>query len=218
MRLSELVEFMAAMSLFFAILQTASHRLDFAIKTYTFQSLALAITMFLSVFYYFDYELILSAIFTLLIKGVLIPIVMKKITDKIVEDEYVKPFINFTYSILICVFIVIFSFYAMGSSISSVSGSSVMQKVLSMAISIIFVGTFLMFARKKALIQIIGFLTLENGIILGATSTVKGLPLIVEVGVFFDVFVGAIMAGILIFHIKDTFDSIDTSKLSDLKE
>lgn len=216
--LSEFVEFMAALSLFFAILQTASHRLDFAIKTYTFQSLALSITMFLSVFYYFDYELIISAVLTLLIKAILIPNVMKKITEKIVEDESVKPFINFTYSILICVFIVIFSFYAMSSTFYSVSSSSMMQKILAIAVAIIFVGIFLMFARKKALIQVIGFLTLENGIILGATSTVKGLPLIVEVGVFFDVFVGAIMAGILIFHIKDTFDSLDTSKLSDLKE
>jgi hydrogenase-4 component E len=216
--LSEFVEFMAALSLFFAILQTASHRLDFAIKTYTFQSLALSITMFLSVFYYFDYELILSAVLTLLIKAILIPNVMKKITEKIVEDESVKPFINFTYSILICVFIVIFSFYAMSNTFYSVSSSSMMQKILAIAVAIIFVGIFLMFARKKALIQVIGFLTLENGIILGATSTVKGLPLIVEVGVFFDVFVGAIMAGILIFHIKDTFDSLDTSKLSDLKE
>ncbi len=216
--LSEFVEFMAALSLFFAILQTASHRLDFAIKTYTFQSLALSITMFLSVFYYFDYELIISAVLTLLIKAILIPNVMKKITEKIVEDESVKPFINFTYSILICVFIVIFSFYAMSNTFYSVSSSSMMQKILAIAVAIIFVGIFLMFARKKALIQVIGFLTLENGIILGATSTVKGLPLIVEVGVFFDVFVGAIMAGILIFHIKDTFDSLDTSKLSDLKE
>ncbi|MGC8650569.1 MAG: hydrogenase [Hydrogenobaculum sp.] len=216
--LSEFVEFMAALSLFFAILQTASHRLDFAIKTYTFQSLALSITMFLSVFYYFDYELIISAVLTLLIKAILIPNVMKKITEKIVEDESVKPFINFTYSILICVFIVIFSFYTMSNTFYSVSSSSMMQKILAMAVAIIFVGIFLMFARKKALIQVIGFLTLENGIILGATSTVKGLPLIVEVGVFFDVFVGAIMAGILIFHIKDTFDSLDTSKLSDLKE
>ncbi|MGC8588594.1 MAG: hydrogenase [Hydrogenobaculum sp.] len=216
--LSEFVEFMAALSLFFAILQTASHRLDFAIKTYTFQSLALSITMFLSVFYYFDYELIISAVLTLLIKAILIPNVMKKITEKIVEDESVKPFINFTYSILICVFIVIFSFYTMSNTFYSMSSSSMMQKILAMAVAIIFVGIFLMFARKKALIQVIGFLTLENGIILGATSTVKGLPLIVEVGVFFDVFVGAIMAGILIFHIKDTFDSLDTSKLSDLKE
>jgi len=216
--LSEFVEFMAALSLFFAILQTASHRLDFAIKTYTAQSIALSITMFLSVFYYFEYELILSAVLTLLIKGILIPFVMKKITDKIVEDENVKPFINFTYSVLICIFIVIFSFYITSNTFYRSTENGAMQKVLAIGLSIIFIGIFLMLARKKALIQIIGFLTLENGIILGATSTVKGLPLIVEIGVFFDVFVGAIMAGILVFHIKDTLESIDTSKLSDLKE
>jgi Hydrogenase 4 membrane component (E) len=170
------------------------------------------------VFYYFDYELILSAVLTLLIKGILIPFVMKKITDKIVEDENVKPFVNFTYSVLICIFIVIFSFCITSNTFYRSTDNDTMQKVLAIGLSIIFVGIFLMLARKKALIQIIGFLTLENGIILGATSTVKGLPLIVEIGVFFDVFVGAIMAGILIFHIKDTLESIDTSKLSDLKE
>lgn len=215
MSIDGFVELMGAVSLFFAILQTSSHRLDFAIKTYITQSSFLALTMFLSAFYYLDYGLILSAVLTLLIKAILIPYVLKKIVSN-TEDEQVKPFINFTYSILLSTFIVLFSFYI--TSGIFLNGAFLTQKLLPIGISIIFIGIFLMIARKKALIQIIGFLTLENGIVLSATSTVKGLPTIVEIGVFFDVFVGALMAGILLYHIKDTFDSLDTTKLSDLKE
>lgn len=215
MNIGNFVELMGALSLFFAILQTASHRLDFAIKTYRTQSAFLGITMFLSAFYYFAYDLILSAVLTLLIKAMLIPMVLNKIVST-AEDEQVKPFINFTYSILFSTLIVLFSFYSTSSI--SLNGEFLTQKLLPIGISIIFIGVFLMLARKKALIQIIGFLTLENGIVLSATSTVKGLPIIVEIGVFFDVFVGALMAGVLLYHIKDTFESIDTTKLSDLKE
>jgi Hydrogenase 4 membrane component (E) len=59
---------------------------------------------------------------------------------------------------------------------------------------------------------------MENGILLAGTSLTKGMPMIVEIGVFFDVFVGVLMAGVLVFQIKTTVESIDTSRLSDLKE
>jgi hydrogenase-4 component E len=72
--------------------------------------------------------------------------------------------------------------------------------------------------RKKAVTQVIGFLVMENGLFLGATAAAYGMPLIVELGVFFDVLVGALIVGIYSHRLQDAFDSVDTSKLTALKE
>jgi hydrogenase-4 component E len=75
-----------------------------------------------------------------------------------------------------------------------------------------------MIARKKAVTQVIGFLVMENGLFLGATVAAHGMPLIVELGVFFDVLVAALIIGIYAHRLQDAFDSVDTSKLTSLKE
>jgi hydrogenase-4 component E len=72
-------------------------------------------------------------------------------------------------------------------------------------------------SRRKALSQIIGFLVLENGIALLAALGTYGIPLIVELGVFLDVLMGFLVMQILVYQIKDTFESIDVEQLSHLR-
>ena len=66
--------------------------------------------------------------------------------------------------------------------------------------------------------QLVGFLVMENGLFLGATAATYGMPLIVELGVFFDVLIAALIAGIYTNRLQDAFDSVDTSHLTVLKE
>jgi hydrogenase-4 component E len=75
-----------------------------------------------------------------------------------------------------------------------------------------------MIARKKALTQVIGFLVMENGLFLGATAAVYGMPLIVELGVFFDLLVGVLIIGIYTHQLQDTLDNVETVKLTTVKE
>ena len=85
-------------------------------------------------------------------------------------------------------------------------------------LAIVLIGFFTMIARQKAVTQMIAFLVMENGLFLGATAATYGMPLIVELGVFFDVLVAALIAGIYTNRLQDAFDSVDTSRLSELKE
>jgi hydrogenase-4 component E len=79
------------------------------------------------------------------------------------------------------------------------------------------IGFFMMVNRRKALTQVLALLSLENGIFLAAISLTYGMPMIVEVGIFFDVLVGAMVLAILVYRIRETFDSMDVSRLSRLK-
>ncbi len=72
-------------------------------------------------------------------------------------------------------------------------------------------------SRRKALMQVLALLSLENGLFLAAISLTYGMPMIVELGVFFDLLVAVMVLGILVYRIQETFDSMDVSKLSKLR-
>jgi hydrogenase-4 component E len=89
--------------------------------------------------------------------------------------------------------------------------------VLSVSIAVMLIGLFIMMTRKKALTQIVGLLTIENGVFLSGLSITYGMPLIVEVGIFFDILVAALILGVFVFRINQTFDSINVDALRRLK-
>jgi hydrogenase-4 component E len=92
------------------------------------------------------------------------------------------------------------------------------NNTLAIAITLVLTGFFLMINRRKAISQVIGLLTVENGVMLAAIAlTTYGMPLVVEFGIFFDVLVAVMILGILIYRIRETFASMDTSKLNQLK-
>lgn len=86
-----------------------------------------------------------------------------------------------------------------------------------MALSLLLVGMLLMLTRRLAISQIVGFLVLENGIFLYALTQTSGMPLIVEMGVVFDVLVGVMVAGLVIFRLNRSFEHVDVTKLTGLK-
>jgi hydrogenase-4 component E len=76
----------------------------------------------------------------------------------------------------------------------------------------------MMIVRRKAVPQVIGFLSMENGLFFAATSATYGMPLVVELGVALDVLVAAFVFGIFFFHIRETFDSLDIRHMEKLKQ
>jgi hydrogenase-4 component E len=86
------------------------------------------------------------------------------------------------------------------------------------AIALMLVGLLMMVTRRKALSQVLGLLTLENGIYLAALVATRGLPLAVELAVAFDVLVGALLLAILTQRISQTFRSTNTDRLNALRD
>jgi len=85
------------------------------------------------------------------------------------------------------------------------------------AFATLFIGFLLLVSRKKAITQVVGYLVMENGIFLFALLLLETTPLLVELGIFLDIFVGVFIMGIVINHIQSEFDHMDTSQLTTLK-
>lgn len=90
--------------------------------------------------------------------------------------------------------------------------------VFPAALSVVLIGFLLLVSRTRAVLQVVGFLVLENGIFLFGMTIVSEFPVTVEMGVLLDLLVGVFVMGIMIYHINRTFDHIDTRVLSTLKD
>jgi hydrogenase-4 component E len=88
---------------------------------------------------------------------------------------------------------------------------------IPIAMAIVFISLFIIVSRKKAVSQIVGFLMLENGIALLAVLGSYGVPLIVELGVSLDALMGFLVMQVFVYHIHETFESIDVEQLNRLR-
>jgi len=79
-------------------------------------------------------------------------------------------------------------------------------------------GLLMMVTRQQAVVQVIGFMSMENGLFLAAVAATHGMPLVVELGIAFDVLVAAVIFGVFFFHIRENIDSLDVDRLNLLTE
>ncbi len=149
------------------------------------------------------------------LKGIAFPALLLRLRARADYNREVQPFVSFVMSIL-------FGIFALGLSVwlTSEMKPALPQApfvMLDSSIFLILVGLFLIISRRNALMQVIGYLVLENGIFVFGVITVVGTPLLVELGVLLDAFVGVFVMGIAIFHINREFGSIEVDRLSALK-
>ncbi len=90
--------------------------------------------------------------------------------------------------------------------------------LVPIALSTVIIGLVVLTTRSKAISQVVGYLVLENGIFVFGLSQAERVPFLVELGVLLDVFVGIFIMGIVVFHINRAFDSLDSTRLSELKD
>ena len=91
-------------------------------------------------------------------------------------------------------------------------GRASLREDLAFALSIVLLGLLMMVTRRNAVSQVIGFMSLENGLVLAATGA-RGMPLVVEISVAFSVLIAFIVIGIFLFRIRERFDSVDLQAL-----
>jgi len=96
--------------------------------------------------------------------------------------------------------------------------SSVARGTLGIALACVLLSFMMMITRAKAIPQVIGFLSMENGLFFAATSATYGMPMVVELGIALDVLVGMLILGVFFFQIREQFDSLDLKHLEKLKE
>lgn len=163
---------------------------------------------------HFDFMLI-TFVLTFWLKVIFIPNLLHRLQTKVpykVEKDF---FVNIPLSILICCGLFVLSWFV-GEHIEPLDSSGA-KIYFATSLAVILIGLFFMVSRKKAIGQIIGFLTMENGIFIAAVLLTLGMPMIVELGLFFDLLTAVIIMGAFIFKISDRFEHIDLNKLKNLK-
>lgn len=157
----------------------------------------------------------LVAALTLAGKVLLLPRLLTGLVRRIQIVEEIEPLINAPTSMLICGGLTVLG-YVVARPFTTLEKLG--NNTLAIAITLLLTGFFLMFNRRKAITQVLALLSVENGVMLAAVAlTTYGMPLVVELGIFFDVMVAVMVLAILVYRIRETFASMDTSKLTQLK-
>ena len=210
---SKIMQLLIAFILVSTFMILGSTRLYSCVRAFGIQSFLLACVAGIVAYSTGKNDIYIVALLTLIIKSVVIPYIFIYIIREIKVKREVELYINISPSIIIGGILVVISYYLI-RSISIISELS--SLALSASVSLVSIGLFIMISRKKALMQMLGILVMENGLFLGAISLTNGMPLLVELGIFFDVLIGVLIMGILIFRINKTFESIDTDMLKTL--
>ena len=163
-----------------------------------------------------DWQIILLAVATVAGKGVLIPTLLRKAMRTVYISRELEPLIGFVPSILLGAVGAIFAL-AVTEALPLLPGDA-QSLLVPAALATMFSGVILLVGRSKAISQVCGYLILENGIYLFGLLLVASMPLTVEAGVLLDLTAGVFIIGIVIDRIQRAFDSLDTRKLTALRE
>ncbi len=214
-----LIDSLAAVFLLLAILAVASGRVVSLVRLFSLQSIVLGLTAAAVASLTGSEHIYLVAALTIALKGVLIPWGLRYVIDKIGVHKEVEPLIQLPASLLVCGVLTVLSFYIVQPFVTGpeVLGT-ITKNLLPISLAVVFIGFFMMIARKKAITQIIGLLIMENGLFMAAYAVAYGMPFIVELGVFFDILAAALILGVLAFRINRTFDTVDTTILRRLHD
>ena len=212
----QLINLFAAVLLLLAFAMISQRRILSLIHLFTLQGAALATATALVGYATHQHHLYLSAGLTLALKVFLIPWMLHRVIDRLNVRWDVETLINIPTTMLIGILLVIFAFH-LALPISQLS-SSIARGTLGIALACMLMSFMMMITRSKAVPQVIGFLSMENGLFFAATAATYGMPMVVELGIALDVLVGILILGVLMFQIREQFDSLDIRHLEKLKE
>jgi hydrogenase-4 component E len=163
----------------------------------------------------FEPHILGLSIGTFAVKALLLPYLLSRAIREAAVRREIEPLIGFAPSLLLGAVAVALAF-----SIAPrlpLPGLQT-QMLVPVSLSTVVIGLLVLTTRKKAITQVVGYLILENGIFVFGLSQVQRVPFLVEVGVLLDIFVGVFIMGIVVFHINREFDSLDSARLTELRD
>ena len=180
------------------------------INIFALQAVALMLAVFWQGYVQNAPSLFVTALIALVVKAVIIPIALRRIVVRLGVDRTIETVVGIGPTMLAGMGLVALSMVVMLEVTSA--ADPLTREDMALALSVILLGLLIMVTRRYAVTQVIGFMSIENGLILAAAG-VRGMPLIVEISVAFSVLVAFIVIGIFLFRIRERFDSIDVQAL-----
>ena len=207
---------LAALVLFLSFAMLGETRLPNMIKMFAWQGALLALTTVLVAMDSGHGHLYLSAALTLALKAALIPWMLHRLMLRLNVPRQEEPLGHPTIVLLAGAALVLFS-YSVSAPVVQLS-FHVARNTLAISMAVVLVGMLLMITRRTAMAQVVGFMSIENGLFFAAVAATYGMPLIIELGIAFDVLVAAVIFGVFFFRIRDSIDTLDVDRMNRLRE
>ena len=159
-------------------------------------------------------HLYVTAAIALVLKAIVIPVALHRVVARLGIHRTIETVVGIGPTMLAGMGLVALSMVVMLKATAAADPLS--REDLAFALSVVLLGLMMMVTRRNAVSQVVGFMSLENGLILAATGA-KGMPLVVEISVAFSVLVAFIVIGVFLFRIRERFDSVDSQALDDFR-
>ena len=190
-------------------------RLYSLLNTFALQAILLSLAVAWQAYVQGAHHLYASAALALVFKGMIVPWALHRIVQRLGIHREVETVAGVVPTMLAGMGLVALSILLM-LQLTATAESAIAREDLAFALSVILLGMLMMVTRRNAVTQVVGFMSLENGLILAAAGA-QGMPLVVEISVAFSVLIAMIVIGVFLFRIRERFDSVDLEALDDFR-
>lgn len=189
-------------------------RLFALLNMFTLHALVLAASVAWQAYIQGAEHLYVTAAIALLFKAIIIPLALHRMIVKLGVHRDIETAVGVGQTMVAGMGLVALSMALMFNVTSE--ADPLVREDLAFSLSVVLLGLLIMVTRRNAVSQIVGFMSLENGLVLAATGA-KGMPLVVEISVAFSVLVAFIVIGAFLFRIRERFDSVDVGALDEFR-
>ncbi len=193
-----------------------SSRVNVSIRVVAFQGLLLGLLPIVVSHGHISSGIWLIALSGIILKGIMLPLLLNSVLHRTGNRRENKPFVGFSMSIMSGIMMLGLAVWL--TRYLGISEDVPSAILTSTGIYLVFIGMFLMIGRRKAIMQSLAYLVLENGVYAVGIGIHLEFPIIIELGVLLDVFVGVFLMADLLYNIDSEFKHTDADKLSELSE
>jgi hydrogenase-4 component E len=193
-----------------SFLELYQDRLYALLNVYAVHALVLAASVAWQAFIQDAPHLYVTALIALVFKAIVIPVALHRIIVRLGIHREIETVVGVGPAMLAGMGLVALSMVVM---LRVTPGADPLAREdLAFALAVVLLGLLMMITRRNAVSQVVGFMSLENGLVLAATGA-KGMPLVVEISIAFSILIAFIVIGIFLFRIRERFDTVDVQVL-----
>ena len=193
-----------------SFLQLYQDRLYALLNIYALHALVLALSVAWQALIQNAPHLYVTALIALVFKAIIIPVVLHRMIVRLGIHREIEKVVGVGTAMLFGMGLVALSMVVMLRATHE--ADPLAREDLAFALAVVLLGLLMMVTRRNVVSQVVGFMSLENGLVLAATGA-KGMPLVVEISVAFSILIAFIVIGIFLFRIRERFDTVDVQAL-----
>ena len=210
----DVAHFLAGGMLILSFVLLYQDRIAATLNVFAMQSIVLALSVVWQALIQDAVHLLVTALVALVVKGIVIPAALRRIVRRLNIHREIEQVIGGGPAMLTALGLVVLSYLLVlpaGQSAGALA-SPLARGDTAFALAVILIGMLMMITRRNAVTQVVGFMSMENGLVLAATGA-KGMPLVVEISVAFSILISFTVFGVFLFRIRERFDTVDVGAL-----